>query len=129
MHGRFGELWQQSRCAAGVGGHDHGVGVDAAVVGDDAAGVHLVHGLPEAEDAVGEVVGQLAGDLLHPVSRDGRRPVHEGAEHDVEEAPGGGEVGFEEDAGEEGPEQVLDGVRGHVRRWSGRRARARRPDG
>ena len=114
VHGRLSELRQQPRGAAGVGGHDHGIGVDAAVVGDDMAGVHLVHAPPEAEDAVGKVVGELAGDLLHPASRHRWRPVHEGAQHDVEEAPRGGQVGLEEDAGEKGPEQVLDGVRCHA---------------
>ena len=62
-------------------------------------------------DTIGKVAGQLQGDLLHALGRNGRRPVHEGAEYDVEEPPRCCEVGFEEDPGEERPEELVDGVR------------------
>ena len=62
-----------------------------------------------------QAAGQLLADRLHAVGGEPDRAPDEGAPQQVEVAAGGGQLVLQQDAGQEGAEEALEGGVAHAR--------------
>ena len=111
-----------------IGGHDHGCGFDATVVGVDVVRSNGARRHSQADRPLRQSFVQLVGYRLHALRRQGGSPLHETREHHVHEAARGHQMWFQENAGEERLDDLVDqrGVypgpgQGHLRRFVGSR--------
>ncbi len=84
---------------------DHGLGAEDVTVGDIDGPCRGRPDPPLQPDV--ETGGELLGNALHPQGRDARSAADERFQHHVEEAPRGGELGLQQDPGQEGAQYPL----------------------